>query len=100
MISKIKAWLVGTLGIGVGGVGLAGAWCACHTICTAAIAALATVGITITGMPLAFAMDPKFYIPFLLVGIALIGTSIYMWQKQRKGSCSVKTFKKAKNKKK
>ncbi|MEM3127005.1 MAG: hypothetical protein QW331_02975 [Candidatus Woesearchaeota archaeon] len=90
MIKKLKAKILAVLGVGAGGIGLAGAWGACHTICMAAIAALAAVGITVTGMPLAFAMDPKFYIPFLVVGIALIGASVYMWQKQSKGRCVVR----------
>jgi len=46
------------------------------------------------GIPLAFTMDPKFYIPSIIIGVTLIGTSIYMWKKQRKCHCIIKKRKK------
>lgn len=80
------------LGIG-GGVlaagGGAGAWGVCHTICTAAIVALGAVGITVTGMPLMFLNNPYVYVPLFVVGIGLMGVSIYFW-KRSKTCCGAK----------
>ena len=72
-INKITA----VIGAGFAGLGAAGAFGLCHTICMAVIAGLAMVGITITGMPLMFLND--YYPVFVVIGLGLIGLSVYLY---------------------
>lgn len=79
----IKEKILGVLGIGTGGLGGAGAIGACHALCTGAISALGLIGISVTGMPLMFLNQPKFYIPFIVVGVGLIGASVYLYKNKK-----------------
>ncbi len=72
-INKITA----VIGAGFAGLGAAGAFGLCHTICMAIIAGLAVVGITITGMPLMFLQDS--YPIFIAIGLGFIGLSVYLY---------------------
>ena len=90
MIKKIKnkigkkiAAFAGAGGL-IGGAGALGAFGACHTICMAVIAGLAVLGITVIGMPFLFMENPAFYIPFSVVGVALLGLSGYIWYDSNK----------------
>lgn len=78
----------GALGGVAGAAGAAGAFGSCHVICTAAIAVLVALGITVTGMPLFFLMNPNVYIPLLVVGIASIVLSIYLFVRSRRSCCA------------
>ena len=89
--------LLGVSGGLVTGVGAAGAFGTCHALCTAAIAGLAAVGITITGMPLMFLQNPLFYVPFSLLGIGLLVTSVVVWKRQRACCSQQKVYKKQAN---
>ena len=50
----------------------------------AVIAGLAVLGITVIGMPFLFMENPAFYIPFSVVGVALLGLSGYIWYDSNK----------------
>lgn len=79
----LKEKILGIFGLGAGSLGSAGAFGACHALCTGAVSALGLIGISITGMPLMFLNQPKFYIPFIIVGIGLIGASIYLYRNKK-----------------
>jgi len=81
---KAKVAALATLGSAFIGIGALGAFGVCHTICEVAIAALAVFGITVIGMPFAFLQDPKFYVPFLVVGVASIAGSVYLYIHNRR----------------
>lgn len=50
-------------------MGVFSSWTVCHNVCTAAIALLAVIGITVTGMPLLFLQSVA--LPFWLAGLGL-----------------------------
>lgn len=84
----IKGFKKRILGMGIIGgffttLGGIGAFGVCHTICQLIIIALAAVGITFIGMPLAFLADPKFIILFFIIGLFFFGAAIYFWRKRR-----------------
>lgn len=81
--------IIGILGLGTGGLGGAGAFGACHALCIGMASTLGLVGISFTGMPFMFLQEPKFYIPFITVGIGLIGGSIYFYKNSKK-CCEIK----------
>lgn len=78
-INKITA----VVGAGFAGLGAAGAFGLCHAACMAIIAGLAMVGITITGMPLAFLQDA--YPIFIAIGLGFIGLSVYLYFRHKNG---------------
>ena len=78
---------IATGGAAATGVGALGAFGLCHWICTAVIAALGIFGVTVTGMPLAFLNEPKYYLPFLVVGMLSLGASGYLFYRMRKKNC-------------
>ncbi len=86
LYNKIKAKVTGLGAVGgiFGSIGALGAFGVCHTICQATIAFLATFGITVIGMPLAFLQEPIFYIPFAIIGVASLSGSVYLYIRHRK----------------
>ncbi len=80
------ARLFGATGAATGGAGALGAFGVCHSICQAAIAALAVFGVSIGFMPLAkpMAFLEKYNAIFISLGILSILLSIYLFYRQRK----------------
>ncbi|MBI2549835.1 hypothetical protein HYV83_01485 [Candidatus Woesearchaeota archaeon] len=61
-------------------MGVFSSWTVCHNVCTAAIALLAIIGITVTGMPLLFLQSVA--VPFWTAAvILLIVLLILKWRK-------------------
>lgn len=84
MLANLKKRILGFGIIGgffttLGGIGAFGV---CHTICQGIIIALAALGITFIGMPLAFLADPKFIVFFFLVGFSFFGMAFYFWRRK------------------
>lgn len=78
-VAEINAEKACAVGSTTGSLGIS--FAACHTICQAAIAFLAVFGIAVAGIPLAFL--GKYGTPFLLLGLASFGFSIYLYKKHR-----------------
>lgn len=73
-----------SLGSSVSGLmGVFSSWSVCHTVCTAAIALLALVGITVTGMPLLFLQSLA--VPFWTAAVILFAVLLFL--KLRKMGC-------------
>ena len=64
-------------------MGVFSSWTVCHNVCTAAIALLAIIGITVTGMPLLFLQSVA--VPFWVAAVALF--AILLLLKVRKMGC-------------
>lgn len=61
-------------------MGVFSSWAVCHNVCTAAIALLAIIGITVTGMPLLFLQSVA--VPFWTAAvILLIALLVLKWRK-------------------
>ncbi len=86
---KIKGKLAGIFGGTSIGLGALGAFGVCHTVCTAAISALAVFGIVVGGMPLFGPMQflEKYNYIFLTLGAISLAISIYWFIQMRKGKC-------------
>lgn len=76
-----KYGLLGSLFVGLGG---AGAFGVCHTICQIAIVALAAVGITVIGMPLAFLQEPWFVGLSFGIGGIFLALAYFAYKNHRK----------------
>ncbi len=64
-------------------MGVFSSWTVCHNVCTAAIALLAIIGITVVGMPLLFLQ--KVAVPFWTVAVILFAVLLAL--KMRKMGC-------------
>ncbi|MBI2141288.1 hypothetical protein HYU16_02585 [Candidatus Woesearchaeota archaeon] len=64
-------------------MGIFSSWTVCHNVCTAAIALLALIGVTVVGMPLLFLQ--KVAVPFWTAAVILFG--ILLLLKLRKMGC-------------
>lgn len=74
MIKNIKEKMIGAGGSISGAASILGSWQICHNVCLALIASLAIIGITVTGMPLAFltkAAVPLWTVAFILLLIMI-----------------------------
>ncbi|MBI2145031.1 hypothetical protein HYU18_01775 [Candidatus Woesearchaeota archaeon] len=74
------------LSVGSGASGLMGifsSWAVCHNVCTAAIAFLAVMGVTVTGMPLLFLQSVA--VPLWTAAVALLVVLLIL--KIRKMGC-------------
>lgn len=72
---NLKEKIIGASGSVSGAASVLGSWQVCHNVCLGIIALLAIIGITITGMPLAFLTKvamPLWIVAFLLL-IVIIG---------------------------
>ncbi len=76
---KMKA--TGIIGSFSSILGVAGLYNVCHTICQVLIAVLAIIGITVTGMPLAFLQNYR--LPFSILGLlsSSFGMGFFYWTK-------------------
>ena len=64
-------------------MGVFSSWTVCHNVCTAAIALLAIIGITVVGMPLLFLQ--KVAVPFWTAAVLLLGVLLVL--KAKKMGC-------------
>src|SRR3989338_7509584 len=64
-------------------MGVFSSWTVCHNVCTAAIALLAIIGITVTGMPLLFLQSVA--VPFWSAAVILFAVLLFL--KLRKMGC-------------
>lgn len=64
-------------------MGVFSSWTVCHNVCTAAIALLAIIGITVTGMPLLFLQGVA--VPFWTAAVILFAVLLFL--KLRKMGC-------------
>lgn len=73
-----------SLGSGLSGImGVFSSWAVCHNVCMAAIALLAVLGVTVTGMPLLFLQD----VAVPLWTLAVVIFAILLFLKVRKMGC-------------
>ncbi len=73
-----------SFGSGISGLmGVFSSWTVCHSVCTAAIALLAIIGITVTGMPLLFLQSVA--VPFWTAAVILFAVLLFL--KLRKMGC-------------
>jgi ABC-type Na+ efflux pump permease subunit len=70
--------VLGSLGLTSAGLGIVSLHNVCHLVCEGAIVALALIGITVVGMPLAFLQE--YTLLFAIMGIisSAIGISFYL----------------------
>ncbi len=68
-------------GSGISGLmGVFSSWTVCHNVCTAAIAILALIGITVTGMPLLFLQSVA--VPFWTAAVLILAVLLLLkWRK-------------------
>ncbi|MBI2580451.1 hypothetical protein HYV85_01450 [Candidatus Woesearchaeota archaeon] len=64
-------------------MGVFSSWTVCHNVCTAAIALLAIIGITVVGMPLLFLQ--KVAVPFWTAAVIIFAVLLFL--KLRKMGC-------------
>ncbi len=76
MIKTIKEKIIGSVGSVSGAASVLGSWQICHNVCLGIIAALGLIGITLTGMPLAFLTNIA--IPMWSAAVILLLATIYM----------------------
>lgn len=69
------------VGSGLGGLmGVFSSWAVCHNVCTAAIALLAIIGITVTGMPLLFLQSVA--VPLWTAAVIILAVLLLLkWRK-------------------
>ncbi|NOZ81346.1 MAG: hypothetical protein GXP63_06775 [DPANN group archaeon] len=60
-----------------GAASILGSWQICHGVCLGIISLLGVIGITLTGMPLAFLT--KIAVPIWLIAVALLGVVLYFY---------------------
>lgn len=80
MIKSAKEKVVGSVGSVSGAASVLGSWQVCHNVCLWIIAALGLIGITLTGMPLAFLTTIA--IPMWSAAVVLLLATIYMYYRK------------------
>src|SRR3989338_7216188 len=76
MIKSAKEKIIGSVGSVSGAASVLGSWQVCHNVCLGIIAALGLIGITLTGMPLAFLTNIA--IPMWSVAVVLLLITLYV----------------------
>lgn len=79
----LKAKSLSIISSASGLMGVFSSWTVCHNVCTAAIALLAIIGITVTGMPLLFLQSVA--VPFWTAAVILFAVLLFL--KLRKMGC-------------
>lgn len=79
----IKEKSVSIISSASGFMGVFGSWTVCHNVCTAAIAILAVIGVTVTGMPLLFLQSVA--VPLWTAAVILFAMLLFL--KLRKMGC-------------
>ncbi len=77
---EIEVKAAGAVGSISGAASILGSWQVCHSVCLGLIALLSVMGITLTGMPLAFLT--RVAVPLWLVAVALLGVVAYFYFKR------------------
>ena len=80
MIRYLKEKSAGIAGSVSGIASVLGSWQVCHNVCLAIVALLAIIGITVTGMPLAFLT--KVAVPFWVAAFVLLLVTFGLYLKK------------------
>ncbi|MBI4141169.1 hypothetical protein HY485_05010 [Candidatus Woesearchaeota archaeon] len=75
---NVKEKIIGMTGTLSGATSILGSYQLCHSICTAFIALLALIGITVVGMPLLFLT--KVALPFWIIGATMLAAMFLLSQ--------------------
>jgi len=77
MHKYLKEKLIGATGSISGAASILGSWQVCHSVCLGIIAALGIIGISLTGMPLAFLTTIA--VPVWGIAVILLGIVAYFY---------------------
>jgi hypothetical protein len=81
MLNAVKEKLLGLTGSISGLASVMGSWQVCHNICLILIAALSIIGVSLTGMPLAFLTELS--VPFWTIAFALLIVTVFLYVKKK-----------------